>query len=149
MKPSHSVLLLALMLASVFPAQASAQPSPTCPGPITLPDWPDGAAAVTDKGLSLGAPARIVLERRADGSFAGQAALEIERAGHYEISLGGPAWVDVSKDGVTLASQSHRHGPACSGIRKIVTFSLQPGMYEVRLSRSSAPAVQAMVTPVP
>lgn len=147
MKPSHCVLLL---LAAAIPAQASAQASPpTCPGPITLPDWPDGAAAVTEEGLSIGTPARIRLEREADSAFAGQTAVKIERGGVYEISLGGPAWVDVVRDGVAVASQSHRHGPACSGIRKIVTFSLQPGLYEVRFSRSPAPAVQAMVAPVP
>lgn len=84
--------------------------------------------------------------RQADAAgFGGLAKLRVARAGIYRIGLSGAAWIDVVAAGKPLASTAHGHGPACSGIRKIVDFSLRPGDYVVQLAASPEPAVTIMV----
>src|SRR3546814_2325418 len=62
----------------------------------------------------------------------GRAALvpiEIATAGTYRVALSEGAWVDMVRDGTSLPSVAHGHGPRCSGIHKIVDFKLAPGRY--------------------
>lgn len=82
-------------------------------------------------------------------SFAGLVALEVTRAGVWRVALGKAAWVDVVRDGVSVASTGHGHGPACTGIRKIVDFPLQPGRYVIQLSAAPADRITALVLPPP
>ncbi len=59
------------------------------------------------------------------------------------------AWIDVVRDGKPLESIAHGHGPACSGIRKIVDFALQPGRYLVSIDGNEAPEVSILVAAKP
>ncbi|MEO9132132.1 MAG: homogentisate 1,2-dioxygenase [Sphingomonas sp.] len=67
-------------------------------------------------------------------SHGGMATLTVAEAGKYEIGIGSGAWIDLVKDGVSLGSVGHGHGPACSGIRKMVDFALQPGSYVLQVA---------------
>jgi hypothetical protein len=72
-------------------------------------------------------------------------ALVITEAGTYGVVLDQPAWIDVARDGASLHSNGNGHGPACSTIRKIVDFQLQPGRYTITASRTQAPTVRLLV----
>ncbi|MDO7842913.1 hypothetical protein [Sphingomonas immobilis] len=78
-------------------------------------------------------------------TWGGMLSLKIATAGTYQVALGTGAWIDVVKDGKTVASTTHEHGPPCSGIRKIVAFTLAPGDYTIQLSNSPEPAIGVMV----
>ncbi len=82
-------------------------------------------------------------------SFGGMLRVTIARAGTYRVALGNAAWVDLVGGGVALASVAHGHGPACSGIRKVVDFAVKPGAYTVQIAASDAPVTRVMVVPLP
>jgi hypothetical protein len=69
----------------------------------------------------------------------------VDRAGVYAVALGSGAWIDVLKDKTPVVSTAHGHGPACSTIRKVVDFPLQPGRYVIQVSASAAPKLAIMV----
>lgn len=72
----------------------------------------------------------------------------VPTAGRYRIALGAGAWIDVLKGAVPAASVAHAHGPACSTIRKMVDFKLQPGRYLLQIAGSSAATLPMMVSRV-
>jgi hypothetical protein len=73
-------------------------------------------------------------------------AFRIDKAGTYGIALDQPGWIDVAvKDGTPLKTAGHGHGPACSTISKIVRFDLQPGLYELKLSKLTKPKAKVML----
>jgi hypothetical protein len=119
------------------------------------PPAPAPIACLVDQGLAgtlapwrspIPAPAIIVPGQAVRVTPAqGAVTLEIAEAGRYGIALDLPAWIDVARDGRTLASVRHGHGPACSTIRKIVDFELSPGRYTVTLSRTEAPTARMLV----
>lgn len=76
---------------------------------------------------------------------AGLAMFQLVRPGTYRIALGTPAWIDVVRAGQALPSLAHGHGPACSGIRKIVDFRLQPGRYVIQLSGGGAAVAPILI----
>lgn len=65
-------------------------------------------------------------------SYAGIAALDIAKAGTVAVSLSNRAYVDLIRDGKTIASTSHREG--CGGVRKTVNFAVTPGRYLIQLA---------------
>jgi hypothetical protein len=75
--------------------------------------------------------------------------LNVPKAGTYLVALGAGAWVDVLRDGVSVPSSSHGHGPACSTVRKIVAFELQPGRHVVQIAGSASAALPIMVAERP
>lgn len=82
-------------------------------------------------------------------SHGGLVGFAVETAGTYRVALGGAAWIDVVRDGAAVASIGHGHGPACSGIRKIVDFSLAPGRYVVQIAGSGSSQIALMIAHVP
>lgn len=84
----------------------------------------------------------------AKGANGGTLTLPIEAAGTYRIALGDAAWVDLVEDGKPVASGAHGHGPECSGVRKMVDFTLARGTYTVQLSGSPATTLAVMVAKV-
>lgn len=77
-------------------------------------------------------------------AYGGMVELTVKEAGTYRIGLGSGAWIDVVKDGKATRSTAHGHGPACSTIRKIVDFPLQPGRYVIQISANADPAIAVM-----
>jgi len=85
-------------------------------------------------------------EKRADAtSYGGMLAVDVREAGTYQVSLSAGAWVDVLKDGAALASTAHDHGADCSGLRKMVSFALQPGRHVIQLSGNKEDTIKVLV----
>jgi hypothetical protein len=84
----------------------------------------------------------------ADAS-AGLAMFQVAHAGTYRVALGGPAWVDVVRAGKPMAAVAHGHGPACTGIRKIVDFRLRPGRYVLQLSGGGMASLPVLIAQGP
>lgn len=162
--------LLALLALPLLVSAASPEAVPPCPGvaaplPASLAAWQAGpvvTAASDGAALRLNTRTAVTLAEAAAvhyllppehpgaaGSRGGVLTFTVTRAGTYRIALGAAAWVDVVQGGKAVASVAHDHGPACSGIRKLVDFVLTPGSYALQLSGSSAPTLAMLVTPLP
>jgi len=83
------------------------------------------------------------------GTFGGYFPINVTQAGRYRIALSQGAWIDLVQKGERLKSADHAHGPACSGIAKIVAFDLKPGRYWLQLSEAKQASIDAMVAPSP
>ena len=169
----HAALIIPLF---VLAAPVSAQQSePNCPPdaeplPAGLAGWNARTSvnAVADAGglgkttLAVGKAVNLALSpaskvryalspEKAAGSASsgGMIGFTVERPGTYRVALGAAAWIDMVRDGKAAKSVGHGHGPACSGIRKMVDFSLQPGRYVLQISGNAAPAVALMVVRMP
>ena len=70
-------------------------------------------------------------------------------AGTYAISLSAAAWLDAVQDGKPLKTVAFSGATDCSGIRKVVTFSLQPMPLVVQVSGVATDAITVAVTPAP
>jgi hypothetical protein len=84
---------------------------------------------------------------KADGpaTYGGLYALTITEQGVYRIAASAAPWMDVF-DGTTPAKSARfGHGPACTGIGKMVEFPLQPGTYLVQFSESLQPTTEILV----
>ena len=118
-----------------------------------------GAASSTALGLGRAAQLRLTptpavryaLRPEKPGElsgYGGLASFTILRSGIYRVALGSAAWVDVVRNGKAVKSVAHGHGPACSGIRKLVSFRLPPGRYLLQVSGNADPVIKAMVVPL-
>ncbi len=161
-------LILLTPVASVAAEKPDDCGGQVVPPPADLSPWaaiaPDGVMAAAAVGeapeLKPGQVAELTLRPQAqvhfatppgkvgtsDG-FAGLFAFDVVRPGTWRVALGKAAWVDVVKDGVSIASTNHGHGPACTGIRKIVEFPLTPGRYLLQLAASPGDRVTALILP--
>lgn len=158
--------MLAVMLAATLSSPGAAQvaPAPTCTTidanlPPPLGAW-DPRAAAAEANLTVGRSVVLTLRPIAQvryaatperpgtpGSFGAATTIDIPRAGTYRVALGGPAWIDLVGAGQPIASTAHGHGPACSSIRKIVTFPLAAGRYTLQVSGSAIDRVAVLVVP--
>ncbi len=66
--------------------------------------------------------------------------------GTYRVALEHKGWIDVLEAGRSLASSKHGHGPACTGIRKMVDFRLKRGRHVLRLSKLAEDEVRVLIT---
>ena len=123
----YRAALLALLLSTTAPALA-ADPA-SCAAPADLAATPYAAWATAD-----GAASRP---------------LTIATAGRYGLAAGSKVWIDLVAGGTAQTSVEHGHGPACSGIRKVVWFDLKPGTYELALSKGEAASVRVLVVRAP
>jgi hypothetical protein len=77
---------------------------------------------------------------KADGpaTFGGLYALKVTEAGNYRVASSAAPWMDVFPAGGSTPIRTVRfgHGPACTGIGKMVEFALQPGDYLLQFSES-------------
>ncbi|WP_294138014.1 hypothetical protein [Sphingobium sp.] len=115
-----------------------------------------GAQAHGASALILGKPVVATLVPAAHVQFAtppgkgakeghgGLFTLSLKQGARVGIALDGPAWVDVVTGAEAVASVEHGHGPACSGIRKIVWFDLPAGRHLVQIAGSNAASVRVM-----
>jgi len=106
----------------------------------------DQAATVT---LHPGNDVRFVLKPEkpgSAGSYGGMLVVDVREAGTYQVSLSAGAWIDVLKDGAPVASTAHDHGAECMGIRKMVSFPLQPGRHVIQLSSNKDDTIKVMMT---
>lgn len=83
-------------------------------------------------------------------SFGGMLQWQAATRGTYRVVLGTHAWLDlVAARGGSIASVAHAKGPACTGIRKMVDFVVEPGTYTVQIAGSPTPTAQVMVIRLP
>ncbi|MCW2351133.1 homogentisate 1,2-dioxygenase [Sphingobium sp. B12D2B] len=165
------MMALAMALAPVpVAAQATAADAPACADDATLPPefaaWrsAERVASATEAAVQLKpgqavditlSPASSVAfaaapERAAKpGTHAGMLAFDAPREGVYRVALGAAAWLDMVTNGARVTSLAHGHGPACSGIRKIVDFRLKAGRHILQTSGSEAPVIRVMIVPSP
>lgn len=177
MRPGMIMAALAAsaLVATGAHAQESMEAAPACPQdaeaiPPALAGWTTptplaaagdaaglGAATLTpgtaiDATLGqTGAIRYVVRPERPGGtvSYGGLFAFTVAEAGTYRVALGSGAWIDVLRDRTAIVSTAHGHGPACSGIRKMVDFPLTPGRYVLQIAANGAPALQLMVARLP
>ncbi|HET6527029.1 homogentisate 1,2-dioxygenase [Sphingopyxis sp.] len=167
-------IIAAALTSIAFAASVSAAPPAKeggCPAAPVLPDdlvdWSRDASGKTiyaygdDLGadwLPLGA-ARTALplhrfeslrygvapERKPDvHKFGGMIPIEVKRAGRLIVALDAGAWIDLVRDGAAVKSVTHGHGPACSGIRKMVEFDVTQGRYQLQIVNAPAASIHAM-----
>lgn len=82
-------------------------------------------------------------------SSGGMFAFDVPAAGTYRVMLGNRAWLDVVQGSKAILSSGHNHGPACSGIGKMVDFPLEAGRAVVEVSGSGKPDMTLMVIRTP
>lgn len=145
--------LVALMV------QAAPVCSATAPPPVGLEAWSTISAITMDSiavgkgtGLRLQPVENVVFAlapARAPkpGSFGGVYQFTVATAGTYRVALAAAAWIDVVRDGKPLESVAHMEGPVCSGIRKIVDFTLTPGRYTLQLSGAKEVPMRVLIVP--
>lgn len=140
--------LFMLQIVAATSATAAEPVAPTCTvvanlGATPFAAWtlPDGDRAAAPE---IGRPVTLSLENRAASR-----SLHIAEAGRYGIAVDGKVWIDVRANGAPLASVGHGHGPACSGIRKVVWFTLSAGTYELALSKAETASVRLLVVRAP
>uniref|UniRef100_UPI0035C9900B hypothetical protein n=1 Tax=uncultured Sphingomonas sp. TaxID=158754 RepID=UPI0035C9900B len=162
------ILLLALPLLAAAPQeQPTSCPTPAAALPAELAGWKTGLslAAATDRNslahtrLKLGLRSEVMLaatdtvryvvaptKPAEPASQSGMLGFTVARAGTYRVALGTAAWIDVVKGRNALESIAHSHGPACSGIRKLVDFKLTPGRYVLQIEGSKDSATPVLIT---
>lgn len=152
---------IALLIASPALAQPDC-PKDAEPLPPALAAWsPTPDVLSKDAVLATGSPMRVALEptkvrfaappqrEPKPGSFGGVIRFDVQQAGTWRVALGAGGWIDVLTDGKAVASTAHDHGPACSGIRKIVDFTLRTGTHTLQISGAAADSIDVMVTRAP
>ena len=164
--------IIAMSLAAALPAAALAAPAaPSCPAaPVLPPELADWARNTSSKtiyayGADLGADwsplgaARTELplhkfeslrygiapERKPDvHKFGGMIPIDVKKAGRLVVALDAGAWIDLVRDGAVVKSLTHGHGPACSGIRKMVEFDVTQGRYQLQIINAPTASIHAM-----
>ena len=164
--------IIAMSLAAALPAAALAAPAaPSCPAaPVLPPELADWARNTSSKtiyayGADLGADwsplgaARTELplhkfeslrygiapERKPDVyKFGGMIPIDVKKAGRLVVALDAGAWIDLARDGAVVKSLTHGHGPACSGIRKMVEFDVTQGRYQLQIVNAPTASIHAM-----
>jgi hypothetical protein len=90
-----------------------------------------------------------VSPEKADGpaTFGGLYALKITEAGNYRVASSAAPWMDVFTAGGSTPTKTLRfgHGPACTGIGKMVEFALTPGDYLLQFSEGLTADPELMV----
>lgn len=163
-----SLVALSPVTALAAPAEKSETACPAAPVlPPELADWTRNASGKTiyAYGDDLGAdwsplgPARTALplhrfeslrygiapERKPDVfKFGGMIPIEVKKAGRLIVALDAGAWIDLVRDGAVVKSVTHGHGPACSGIRKMVEFDVTQGRYQLQIVNAPTASIHAM-----
>jgi hypothetical protein len=165
-----TILLAAVSPAIAFaaPVEKSAESCPASPVlPAELADWARAASSKTiyAYGDDLGAgwsplgAARTELplhkfeslrygvapERKPDVyKFGGTIPIEVKKPGRLVVALDAGAWIDLVRDGAVVKSLTHGHGPACSGIRKMVEFDVTQGRYQLQIVNAPTASIHAM-----
>lgn len=166
--------LTALIAAVWLPSAHAQEAAPVCAAtaaPVgVLAPWAtpvdmqaEGSAdGLTRATLAIGQAARLHLRptpevryklqpEKPGGSVShgGLIGVEVVQAGTYRIALGSPAWIDLVGDAGAVESIAHGHGPACTGIRKMVDFALRPGRYVVQISANGEPQTSLLIVRLP
>ena len=148
-----------MFVAALMPTAALAQeskPTPVCVKAEIVPGF-EAFGRPAAGPLAIGMAMPLPLERVnvappvqgprpfRPGSYTGHTLLTISEAGTYRIALSRGAWLSVFRAAGEARSTTHDHGPACSGIAKIVSFDLEPGIWHLAVSEAKGPDMTVMV----
>lgn len=152
-----------------------AEAAPACPRdaeplPAALSGWTErkplaaakDEASLGDAVLAPGAAADLALADTpavryvvrpshpgGSASHGGMLAFSVDSPGTYRVAIGSGAWIDVVKGKAALESTAHGHGPKCSGMRKMVDFSLRPGAYVLQVAGNGDARLPVMIAKLP
>lgn len=120
------------------------------------------AAGLSGASLAAGQAAHVALHGTREVTYPVQPAkpggsvahggllrIVVDQPGTYRVALSSGAWIDLVRDGEAAASTAHGHGPACSTIRKMVDFPLQPGAYVLQISANAEPDISVLAAKLP
>jgi uncharacterized protein YuzE len=164
----RSIVLPLLWLCTSASAQEPAAPGDACAtlaqpwrAARSLVSARDAAGAAQAR-FAPGEPVRLALHPDSEvayltlpqgegeaASFGGMASFTVAQAGTYRIGLAEPVWIDVVQNGKPAEAVRFGPGPACSGIRKAVSFDLAPGPHVLEISGGTVPEVAVLVEPLP
>lgn len=116
-------------------------------GDARAADWPPLGAARTELALHRFESLRYwaVPARRPNSfKFGGMVPVIAPKPGRLVVALDQGAWIDLVQGGRIVKSAAHRHGPACSGIGKIVEFDVTPGRYLLQIVNAPQASIHAM-----
>lgn len=146
-------------------SEASAQVCETIAEPWKAPRTIDSArntTAASEAPFAIGEAVRLDLHPDGEvayvtlpqgegeaSSFGGMASFSVEQAGTYRVGLSESVWVDVAQDGKPAETVSFGPGPACSGIRKAVSFDLRPGPHVLEISGGATAQTGVIVELLP
>jgi hypothetical protein len=82
-------------------------------------------------------------------SYGGLIGIEVRKAATYRVALSSGAWIDLERDGKAVTSVAHGHGPACTGVRKMVDFPLTSGRYTLQLGANGEAQMKVLVARLP
>jgi hypothetical protein len=82
-------------------------------------------------------------------SYGGLIGVEVKDAATYRVALSSGAWIDLVHDAKAVTSVAHGHGPACTGVRKMVDFPLTPGRYTLQLGANGEEQMKVLVARLP
>ena len=149
--------LFAILLLQAAPTAAAPVCTATVAPPAGLEAW-SVAPGMTADAIAPGKNIALTLDpidkvtfplaperKPVAGSFGGVYHVTIATAGTYRVALQNGAWIDLVRDGKSLTSVAHMEGPPCSGIRKIVDFALQPGIYTLQLSGAKTAQMRVLI----
>lgn len=146
-------LLIALATAAAQPAEPVCIRMQPVPG---FAGWGHPNASAPGVGqeamLTLQPAGKVTFKpalakRAVAGTYGGYFPLTVSKAGRYRVAVSERAWIDLVQRGERLKSADHAHGPACSGIAKVVAYDLKPGRYWLQLSDAKAKSIGLMVSP--
>jgi hypothetical protein len=135
--------------------EAWSQPRPL-PAALSEADLPKAAIkpgqAVAARFVPVAQVKYRVPPEKADGpaTYGGLYRLTVAEAGTYRVASSAAPWMDVFGPGSTAPTKTAHfgHGPACTGIGKMVEFPLQPGEYLLQFSESLTADPEIMVVKV-
>ncbi len=150
----------AIGVAASAPTLSAAETAPDCakidaaiPAPVEAWSEAPGSLAVAKTAVLTLRPAAEVQFKsppeQTKPGMAGTFAFSVPAAGTYRIALGSAAWVDVIENGKAVKSVAHRHGPACTSIRKVVDFPLAAGEHWLQLNGSPASTIKVLIVAAP
>jgi hypothetical protein len=173
---SMRLILILAVMALALPAAAQEMPAAaTCAAtdkalPAEFATWahPAGLAAAADPAdsgkaaLKVGQAVSADLPSTGDVKYAqrpekpggsvshgGLFSVQVDKPGTYTVAISSAAWIDVLRDGKPVESNAHGRGPACSTIRKMVSFPMQPGRYLIQIAANGEPKLGIMVAAKP
>ena len=110
-------------------------------------DWSPLGAARTELPLHRFESLRygVAPGRKPDvHKFGGMIPIEVKKAGRLVVALDAGAWIDLVRDDAVVKSVAHGHGPACSGIRKMIEYDVAPGRYQLQIVNAPTASIHAM-----
>lgn len=88
-------------------------------------------------------------ERGGSVSFAGMVQFDVPTQGTYRVITNSRPWIEMVKDGKSIASIKHQHGAQCLGMEKILDFPLSPGRHTMEFTANGKETIKFIIVPAP